>query len=636
VSLDTDSAVIPQDSLVLYKKRPARVVRTGESTAGAIRLEIELEGGNLAKVRSKDLILLHPGPLESLSQLEPQVGEVELAWQILSESQGSPRRLAELAEIIYGRYTPATTWAAWQCVEDGLYFRGSPDAIVARSPDEVSHQLVVRQMRTEEAQARAEFLNRARSSLFSMPEDKRFLSEAEGLALGRKKDCRLLRELGRNERPENAYALLLESGYWTYSVDPYPSRLGLSTSNPEAPIQKIIEEPRLDLTDIPAYAIDDQQNQDPDDAISLVSCTLDERGNFLGGFIWVHIADVAALVYPNSEADLEARSRGATLYLPERTIPMLPFTVVQSLGLGLSEISPALSFGIELNALGEIVSMDVKTSQVRVQRLNYEEAEECMRHEPFNLLYQITERYCDRRRLNRALFIDLPEVNLRVSNEKVFIIPIQKLKSRDLVREAMLMVGEAVARFAIEKDIPIPFVTQEAPTLPEKETWTDSVNLASHFAIRRNLKRSQISSIASPHVGVGLPVYTRSTSPLRRYLDLVVHQQLRAYLHNQPLFDDQEILERVGTSEAVTGLVSQAESLARRHWTLVCLMQNPGWRGEGILVEKEGFRGTVIIPELALESPIHLRVDLPLNSQIPLKLSGINLPELDVHFTHLV
>ena len=72
-------------------------------------------------------------------------------------------------------------------------------------------------------------------------------------------------------------------------------------------------EPRRDLTHLPAFAIDDEENQDPDDAVSLD-----------GERLWVHVADVAALVAPDSEADLEARGRGANLYLPERIVNMLP------------------------------------------------------------------------------------------------------------------------------------------------------------------------------------------------------------------------------------------------------------------------------------------------------------------------
>ena len=115
-------------SLVLYKNRPARVLQTGE------RLEIEVEGGKPLKVRAKDITLLHPGPIASLGDLQPQEGDIETAWELLA---GSTTNLAELTELAYGDYTPAAAWDAWQLVSDGLYFRGTPDAIEARTEDDV-------------------------------------------------------------------------------------------------------------------------------------------------------------------------------------------------------------------------------------------------------------------------------------------------------------------------------------------------------------------------------------------------------------------------------------------------------------------------------------------------------------------
>jgi exoribonuclease-2 len=633
MGIEKDTENIPPDSLVLYKKRPARVARIGE------KLEIELEGGNLAKVRSKDVVLLHPGPLKNLNQLQPQEGEVELAWEILSENLESPHKLTELTELIFGQYTPATTWAAWQFVEDGLYFRGSPEAVITCSSEEVARQKAARKARAAEAQAWTEFRERARAGDIAAQEDAQFLKEVEELALGRKKESRLLRELGRSERPENAHALLLESGYWSPTVDPYPIRLRMPAVLPDLPLPPLPDEPRQDLTNLPAFAIDDRGNNDPDDAISLVSCTLDSQGNFLGGRIWVHIADVAALVPPDSEADLEARSRGVTLYLPEGAMPMLPRAAVQILGLGLNQVSPALSFGLEINASGEIVTVEIQPSRVSVERLSYEQAEDRMDEEPFLSLYRIAQIYQTRRQKNGALFIDLPESIVRVVEGQVTIQPISRLCSRNLVRETMLMVGEAAARFVIERGITFLFAAQEAPDSQtiahsDSEKGRSTDNLASHFALRRILKRSQVSSFPAPHAGVGLPAYSRATSPLRRYQDLLAHQQLRAYLSGESLLSEGQILERAGISEAATTLMTQVESLARRHWTLVYLMQHSQWQGEGVLVEREGLRGTVIIPELALETPVHLFQELPLNSRVPLALSGVNLAELDAHFIH--
>jgi exoribonuclease-2 len=61
-------------------------------------------------------------------------------------------------------------------------------------------------------------------------------------------------------------------------------------------------------------------------------------------------------------------------------------------------------------------------------------------------------------------------------------------------------------------------------------------------------------------------------------------------------------------------------------------MRHPQWRGEGVLVEVRGDRGTVLIPELAWEARVHLRGELPLNSAVTMALQGINLPLLEAYF----
>jgi len=189
------------------------------------------------------------------------------------------------------------------------------------------------------------------------------------------------------------------------------------------------------------------------------------------------------------------------------------------------------------------------------------------------------------------------------------------------------MVGEAVAHYALREGIPLPFTTQEmteAPELPH--------GLAGMYALRRFMKRSQLTSVPSPHAGSGLDLYIQSTSPLRRYQDLVIHQQLRAYLRGDDLLGAQEILEKLGAAEAVTSSLRQAERLSCQHWTLVYLSEHPEWRGEGILVEKYGSQGTVLIPDLGLETRLYLSQDLSLNSRLPLVLGDLNVPELQAYF----
>jgi exoribonuclease-2 len=422
--------------------------------------------------------------------------------------------------------------------------------------------------------------------------------------------------LGRAESPQNAHILLLELGYWNYTVTPYTRRLDLITSPPALELPPLPQEERIDLTHLPAFAIDDEGNQDPDDALSLE-----------GERLWVHVADVAALVHPDSAADLEARARGANLYLPQKIVPILPPQATRTLGLGLNEVSPALSFGLDLGAGGEVGELEIVPSWVRVTRLTYAQVEAQIDAEPFERFYHLAQTCQARRRENGALFIQLPEVKILVQDGEVSIRPLPALKSRDLVTEAMLMAGEAAARYALAHDIPIPFTAQDPPREhPQLE------GMAGMFALRRALKPSHRKIDPAPHAGLGMELYAQATSPLRRYLDLVIHQQLRAHLRGGKVLGAQEVLERVGTADAITGSVRRAERLTRKHWTLVYLMERPRWRGEGVLVEKVGPRGKVLIPELDLEAQVHLRTDLALNSTLRLALSGVNLAELEAHF----
>ncbi|MCB0194864.1 MAG: RNB domain-containing ribonuclease [Anaerolineae bacterium] len=598
--------ILHPNSLVLYKNRPAKVLHSGD------KVEIKLEDGRSLKVRPKDVTLLHPGPIGSLSELKPQSGEIETAWELLT---GSRTSLPELADLIYEAYTPATAWATWELVLDGLYFQGEPDAIIAASAETVTQLKADRAAKVARAQAWTDFVDRAAEGHI-LPDDHPYLREVEDLAYGRIDKSRVMQALDMQETPEAAHTWLLKIGHWNETVNPYPQRFGVPWSSSAVELSDLPLEERVDLTHLPAFAIDDEGSKDPDDAL-----TID------GNRLWVHIADVAALIPPDSPADLEARARGANLYVPEQTITMLPSKATQLLGLGLAETSPALSFGLDLNADGEVTDLEIVPSRVKVQRLSYDEVEQRLEEEPFNRLYQIALAMQARRRANGEISIDLPEVKIRVTDGDIIIKPLLPLRSRDLVREAMLAAGEAVARFAARQGIPFPFTTQEAP---EHQELPDTIS--GHFARRLTLRRSQLTSMPGPHAGLGLDIYAKATSPLRRYSDLVVHQQLRAYLRGSNLLDTQQMLERVGAAEAVEGDVRRAERLSRQHWTLVYLMRRPDWQGEGVILEKRGQRYLILIPELDLETQLHLRTEHLPDETVTLTLNRINLPLLEARF----
>lgn len=596
------------DNFVLYKNQAARVTHVG-----AKKIDIILQDGTAVSVRPKDIELLHPGPLRQFSELVRPDGELLTAWELLA---GETTNLEELSELAYDDFTPATAWAIWQAVADGLHFSGTLAEITAHTPEAVAAEKETRAAKAAAAEAWEAFANRVNQDEF-LPEDGRFLQEIAAVAMGQQERSQVLRNLNQSETPENAHALLLKLGYWDETVNPYPSRLGLTTSQPDVPLPDLPQEARRDLTHLVALAIDDEGSRDPDDALS-----------WEDGRLWVHVADVAALVTPDSPADREARARGANLYLPEGTIHMLPEAATAVLALGLGETSPALSFGLDVQPDGTITNLEIVPSTVRVTRLSYAEAQAKLAESPFRELLAIAQAYETRRVANGAVQIDLPEVKIRLDEAgQVEMRPLPAWQSRDLVREAMLLTGEAVAQFARTHNIPIPFTTQDPPT-EIVEGNTPSAN----FARRRTMTGSQPSGTPGPHAGLGLDQYVQATSPLRRYLDLVVHQQLRAFLRGEPILDEQAVMERVGAAYAVSGAVRFAERLSNAHWTAVYLLRRPKWTGEGIVVDRRGKRDLVLLPTLGSEAAIYKKEVTPLDSVVEVVLKGIDLPPREAHF----
>ncbi|MCB0185334.1 MAG: RNB domain-containing ribonuclease, partial [Caldilineaceae bacterium] len=391
-------------------------------TAGDKKIEIQTEEGTVS-VRPKDVTFLHAGPLRSLRDLKPVQGEILAAWELLA---GETTTLTELVELAYGAATPSATWAAWQTVTEGLYFSGGPDAIAVHSAETVAEIQATRAAKEAAERAWEAFLGRLQRGEYAAA-DEPLLGDIVALALEQRENSRVMRALAREETPQNAHNLLLEVGYWTETNNPYPHRLGVTISQPEFTLPTLPDEARRDLTHLTALAIDDEGSTDPDDALSWE----DDR-------IWIHIADVAALITPDSDADREARARGANLYLPEGTIHMLPAAATALLGLGLQERSPALSFGLRLNADATIAEIEITPSWVQVTRLTYEEADERLAEPIFAELYALAQRYAARRQANGAVELSLSEVKIRVHDEEVVIKPLPALRSRDLVREAML------------------------------------------------------------------------------------------------------------------------------------------------------------------------------------------------------
>jgi exoribonuclease-2 len=594
------------NALVLYKTRPARV------TALSDKVEIELEGGKSKRVRDKDVQLLHPGPLPGLKGLAEQEVDIREAWELLD---GEATSFADLLGLVFDEATPSEAWSLWRTLADGLLFSGDPAALQPKTASEVAEEGSRRAAKAAEEAAWNSFLARLEARTI-LEEDRSRLLEVEKVCHGDFQTSHILSTLGIEASPENAWRFLVDVGYWPVDYNPHPGRLGVGLDSPALPLGSLPEEARLDLTRLDAWAIDDEGSQDPDDAISLDA-----------GLVWVHIADVAALVAAEGELELEARSRGSNLYLPEGVSFMLPPELTDRLALGFTEESPALSVGFRLSADGVPEDIQIVQSRIRAKRLSYAEANRLLDAEPFASLHALAERYRVRRLAAGAVTLELPEVSVRLREGRPEIKAYEPLASREMVSNLMLMAGEAIAIHARSQGLPLAYAIQPPP-----EELREPKTLAEMYGYRRFFKPSRSSVEPGSHAGLGLEGYTRATSPLRRYQDLLVHQQVRALLHgHEPLTTD-ELGLRLALADEGAGRRRRLERLSNLHWKLVWLMQHQDWRGLGVVVDMDERKTTLLIPELAMETRIRTREGLKLDDELRLKTREVNLAEQNAYF----
>ena len=193
------------------------------------------------------------------------------------------------------------------------------------------------------------------------------------------------------------------------------------------------------------------------------------------------------------------------------------------------------------------------------------------------------------------------------------------------------MAGEAAARFAFKNEIPFPFISQEKPDIPKEIPE----GLCGQYKLRKCMRSRSVGITPKQHAALGLGMYSQVTSPLRRYGDLVAHQQLRAFIDKRELLNKDQMIERIGAGDAAAMATSKAERNSRLHWVLVYLKENPDWTGEAIIVEIKGKNATCLIPSLGMETSLIISSQKTQNESIIVKAGNINIPELSVSFQEI-
>lgn len=351
---------------------------------------------------------------------------------------------------------------------------------------------------------------------------------------------------------------------------------------------------REDLRELETFTIDPETARDYDDALSL---SQDGEGNF---HLAVHIADVSHYVKPDTALDEEARSRCNSTYFPGTVVPMLPHALSSHLCSLMPDVNRlAVSVLVKLDPTGHILETRIARSVIRsAKRFTYEEAKEVLdgklesRHQKtLFLMVDLCHRLKKRRYLRGSIEFSFPDVQLLVDEKGVpsGIKVVEYDITHQLVEEFMLLANEIVATHLSKQGKPLAYRIHEEPSetnlrdfaalagalgfsLPKQPTTEELQKLFDEArnspigqflatAFIRSMKLAIYSTQNIGHYGLSLEHYTHFTSPIRRYIDLVVHRLL---LGESPGDDLDAIAERCSEQERLSAKAENSVLLLKK------------------------------------------------------------------------
>ena len=375
---------------------------------------------------------------------------------------------------------------------------------------------------------------------------------------------------------------------------------------------------RVDLTQLQCFTIDNVETEEIDDGVSV------EKLSPSVTRVWVHIADptrflplhldAGLLSLPPAAAavDAEAWARGSSVYFPTGAVPMMPRPLATgpmslrgsaSSGGTAVATSCALSIGADVDMeSGEVLHAVLTPSTVAVtHKLTYDQADQLLATSeaghPLALLAAVAQVRAECRARGGAVNVDLPQVEVHVTgaclsggpaSARVHLSRIDPLPpgygARNLVQECMVLAGHVAAKFAGDAGIPFPYRSQSMVTNfvplgnsdPPPEPEEVPPGPARSVARRLRLGPSGlVFTQPQGHAALGLGAYCQITSPIRRYVDLLGHAQIKALLRGAatPPFDGAALAQRAQAAAAQAQVAQRAGRESDRYWVAVWFAQ---------------------------------------------------------------
>ena len=326
---------------------------------------------------------------------------------------------------------------------------------------------------------------------------------------------------------------------------------------------------RVDIRDVATVTIDGEDAKDLDDAITIKK---NEDGTYELG---VHIADVSHYVTENSALDKEAVSRGTSVYLVDRVIPMLPHKLSNGIcSLNAGEDRLALSCFMTLDKRGRVLNHRIAETVINVTErmsytdvnniLTYQKSETCERYKALVPMFETMKELAAILRKNRkrqgSIDFDFPECKIKLDKKghPIDIVPYDRNVATKIIEEFMLAANQVVAEEYFWLEIPFVYRTHEYPDLEKiQELARMTAGFGHHIKVGqeevhpreiqklieeiegtseeaflsrltlRSMKRAKYSTVNEGHFGLATQYYCHFTSPIRRYPDLQIHRIIK-------------------------------------------------------------------------------------------------------------
>ncbi|XP_059462457.1 ribonuclease II, chloroplastic/mitochondrial [Corylus avellana] len=547
---------------------------------------------------------------------------LEFAWVELLEKNKSVTT-EELAEMIFGCAEPLESYCTHLLLsKDEIYFsvletKGSRSLYGPRPTvqvEELSRRKLAKEAAEKELQEFVQLLKSAKAmpSEAKLPKSSWMVEEKirhkieslESYAIDACKDDdqkktagMILKAMGLVRTASTAVNLLIDIGYFSVHVNLDLLKFNISTDHSDEIIsaaESLLlessdpdENDRKDLTHLKVYAIDVDEADELDDALS---ATRLQDGRIK---IWIHVADATRFVQPGSKVDREAMRRGTSIFLPTATYPMFPEKLaMEGMSLKQGEICNAVTVSVVLRSDGSIAEYSVDNSIIKpTYMLTYESASELLHlnleeevelkilSEAATLRSQWRQQQggVDTATLDTRIKVANPDdpepiINLYVEN--------QADPAMRLVSEMMILCGEVIATFGCCNNIPLPYRGQPQSNIDLSAFAHLPEGPVRSFAIVKVMRAAEIDFRKPIRHGImGLPGYVQFTSPIRRYMDLLAHYQVKAYLRGESLPFSAGQLEGIASSVNMHSRVAKrlfGSSL--RYWILEYFRRQPKGR----------------------------------------------------------